>query len=483
MGTQESQVPTDKDATPRAETPVKPPGEDLKTRAVEAVEGGARRSLRVMKRWAIEHKGEIFWAAVFAVVVAWLIDPPKPHPYTIYVVAHPRTEQKTMAVFENIENLSQTDGLSVGDVPVQVRVERIDEPTTEAAIGKANDLAKRADTLLVILHLPSQLVEDSLPSYFQSDPPVPVLTTTASDEDLLVKCHQSGVKCFDDLALAPLLQLSPTNKEQGRAAIRFAAQHKLRRFLIVSDKEPGNETYANDLSQAYHDAIDEFNEGAPAGDRAAIVGNYRLDQVVNQAGPKKLNPDCVLYAGELEQAHGLLQIFPGPEPMVILSDSTLDSQLSDNSLKDFTPVRFTFQTDASDYNNHTNVYGKDAYYIARQLIGDLNQRGGDLRYWLKSVLHLHSAKDARRNLVRTMQENSMSRTWYQGAADPQGESDSIYVFRRHKRLKAIFHVWQLRRSGAMPGVMPGSPMEDIDNWHPPKKIVCGSETSALSAEK
>src|ERR1700722_10805213 len=426
METQGPQVPGDRDESPeRAGPSAKTREENLKKRAVEAVEGGARSTLKVMKRWALEHKGEIFWAAVFAVVVAWLLDPPKPHPYTIYVVAHPQTEKKTMAVFSNIENWPQTDGLSLGDVPVQVKVEPLDGVTTEAAKRKADDLSQRPDTLLVIAHLPSQMVEDSLPIYFRSTPPVPVLTTTASDEDLLAK--------VDDRGFAPLLQLSPTNKEQGRAAIRFATQHNLRHFLIVYDKQPDNETYTNDLSRAYNDALLEFNDEHQA-DQAEIVGKYKLDQVVNRLDVMNPKPDCVLYAGELEQAHRLLRIFPTPQPMVILSDSTLDSQLSDNALGDLTPVRFTFQTDASDYNNHTNLYGKDAYSIAKQLIGDLNHRGGDFRYWSKSLLHVHPGKDARRNLVRIMQENSLSRTWYQGVLDLQGESGEIYVFSQHKRL-------------------------------------------------
>ena len=91
---------------------------------------------------------------------------------------------------------------------------------------------------------------------------------------------------------------------------------------------------------------------------------------------------------------------------MVLSDSTLESRLSDNALKDFAPVRFTYQTDAVHYNNYTDVYGLDAFAIAGQLIGDLDRRGGDLRYALKSALHLHSVNDARRSLVQVMEDNA-----------------------------------------------------------------------------
>jgi len=432
-----------------------------------------------MKHWASDHRSEIFWAAVFAVLVAWFLAPPKPQPYTIYVVADPRTEPETMATFQRIEQNSQADALSVGDVPVQVRVEKLDEATTAAAIEKAKELAKRKDTLLVIGHLPSPLIEDSLSIYFQENPPVPFLATTASDEDLLVKCRQSGTSCFQDGWFAPLLQLSPTNKEQGRAAIRFATQHQKRRFLIVSENDFGADPYSKDLIQAYHDAIDEFNgEHKKDGDLAGIVGKYKLDRLPGKEVLKKSQLDCVLYAGELEAAHGLLHAFPDPQPLVVLSDSTLESRLSDNALKDFTRVRFTYQTDAADYNDHTNVYGLDAHWIAKQLIGDLNKRGGDFRFWLKSLLHFHAVKDARRSLVHVMQENSISRTWYRGAPY-QAEPGTTYVFNQHRRVDAIFHVWQLKQSA----VKPGSQMVDIDNWHPPRASNRLHESSPLAAKK
>ncbi len=422
------------------------------------------RMFRSIRHWSHHHQSEILWAALFAVVVAWLLDPPKPHPYTIYVVVDHRTDPETRAVFDSIEQNSQTDALNIGDVPVQVKVETLDDAQTSTAVAKANELVNRPDTLLVIGHLPSPLIEESLFSYLHANPPVPILTTTASDEDLLVKCRQRGLACFQDGWFAPLLQLSPTNKEQGRAAIRFATQNLRNRFLIVTENDFNADPYARDLIQAYHDAIDEFNdERKPGRGAAGVVGKYKLEHLPDKALLSKLRPDCVLYAGELETAHGLLNRFPEPQPMVILSDSTLESRLSDNALSEFTPMRFTYQTDAADYNDHTNVYGLDAYWIARQLIGDLNNRGGDLRYWFKSLLHFHAAKDARRSLVRVMEENSTARTWYRGHPGQQ-EPGATYVFSREKRVDGMFHVWQLKKESAKAG----SEMIDIDNWHPPR---------------
>jgi len=438
-----------------------------------------RRGFRSAAGWAQHHKSEVVWAAIFAVIVAWLLSPPQPRPYTIYVVADSRTESSAMTALESLVRNSPSDALNLGDVPVQVKIEKLDSPEPSAAKAKANELINRPDTLLVIGHLPSSLIEQSLVSYFQSDPPVPVLSTTASAEDLLVACRQFGNACFQDGWFAPLLQLSPTNKEQGLAAIRFAAQNKKKKFLIVTEREVDRDDYTKDLIQAYHHAIDEQNRQLDSQHSLKIVGNYTLDHLPAKGILLQSQLDCVLYAGELEAAHGLLHVFPNPQPMVILSDSTLESRLSDNALNEFTPARFTYQTDASDYNNHTNVYGVDAYWIARQLIGDLNKRGGDWRYWTKSLLHFHSVKDARRNLVRIMQENSISRTWYRGSpyqGQGGGEMGMTYVFDNGKRVDGMFHVWQLNTNAGKPG----SEMEDIDNWHPPKQAVGDHHPAAVA---
>jgi hypothetical protein len=89
----------------------------INERSARALRVGRASSLSRMKHWAGEHKSEIFWAATFAVLVAWFIDPSKPKPYTIYVVTDHSTDPRTMAVFHSIEQSSLTDSVSVGDVP------------------------------------------------------------------------------------------------------------------------------------------------------------------------------------------------------------------------------------------------------------------------------------------------------------------------------------------------------------------------------
>lgn len=105
------------------------------------------------------------------------------------------------------------------------------------------------------------------------------------------------------------------------------------------------------------------------------------------------------------------------------------------------------------------TYAEDAFFIAEQLITDLNNRGGDIRFRVKSLLHFESADDARRNLVRIMKQNSVFRTSYKSS-----NSNRIYVFEGHKRYVGIFHVWRIKE----PSLQLGTEMEDVDNWHVPR---------------
>ena len=51
-----------------------------------------------------------------------------------------------------------------------------------------------------------------------------------------------------------------------------------------------------------------------------------------------------------------------------------------------------------------------------------------------------------------------------------------YVFDNGKRVDGMFHVWQLNTNADKPG----SEMEDIDNWHPPKQAVGDRRAPALA---
>jgi hypothetical protein len=241
------------------------------------------------------------------------------------------------------------------------------------------------------------------------------------------------------------------------------------------------------MTKAYTDAIKEAH--------AELVGVRKMDTLPSEKDIKTWQADCVLYAGGLGEAQALLDHLSsmnltGTGLVVMLSDSVIESRGTDSDLAAFGPalgvtppaqspppsglvvnvskkerlpgpkfpVNFTYQSDADDYNKHSNAYAQDAFAIAQQLIKDLNDRGGDIRFQIKSLLHLYNVKDYRRNLVSTMKRNAIYRTAYDS-----GSSGRPYVFEGHKQYGGMFHVWRLTPSG-----LPGSEMEDIDNWHPPR---------------
>jgi hypothetical protein len=493
------------------------------------------RILGLVKRWASRHTGEIVWAFVFAVLAGYVIAlySEDPKPYKIYIVADRDTDSDTMKVFQAEDQ--QAEFARIGRVKVQVQLEMLDntdQTSGNAAQQMAQSLVDASDTLLVIEHARSQNIENSLQTYFHARPQVPLITTVATDDDLLAPCLASQASvakednqdslCFDGYwvdavtksrqPFAPLLQLSPTNHVQAASAVQFAVQNGKHSFLIVLGNDPKDQSYTVNMDNAYSDAIHAAN--------AHVVGIFHMDNLPKSADFERLKPDCVLYAGGFGEAQTLFNGLStmrsgGPEFTLMLSDSVIQSRGTDD-LAEFTPehavlpvspsaeqngpvvqagmreripaqhsekspqgkqhslqVNFTYQTDAGDYDSHSNPYVKDAFSVALQLINDLNDRGSDLGLRVKSLFHVQSAKDVRRNLLRIMRQNSSARTWYKSA------SGIPYVFDGPKQYRGIFHVWQLR---PQPSLVAGE-MDDVDHWHIPRPVADGQGGTAVAIPK
>jgi hypothetical protein len=441
-------------------------------------EGRVEKARRVATRW-IKKIGirDLVLATVLALLAAYIVAPlfEEARPYRVYVVADHDTNDDTLTkLLQRKDN--EVLG-TVGDVKVEVKLERLESDDNGMAEQKAQELSQRPDTLMVIQHGRSSHVEGSLPVYFGVRPQIPVITTVASDDNLLVKC---GAPCFnvslvgkisdaDPTQFVPLLQLSPTNAIEGRSAVQFATQKKKRNFLVIYGSDPKNQAYTASMVAAYSEAI--------AGFKAQLVGTKKMDELPTEADFNSWKPDCILYAGGMGEARTLFNRLSAmhlktQDLMVIFSDSVVESRGEDINLKAFNPpagavptqgktlpselkVEFTYQTDAADYNLHMNSYAEDSFVIARQLVDDLNRQGGDLRFRVKSWFHLHNVNDARRNLVRALEQSATMRTWYAGA------EGTPYVFEGHKQYRGLFHVWQLQ---------PNAEMEDVDNWHPPRVV-------------
>lgn len=494
------------------------------------------RILGLVKRWASRHTGEIVWAFVFAVLAGYVIAlySEDPKPYKIYVVADPDTDSVTMKVLQAEDQ--KTEFARIGGVKVQVQLEVLansDQASRSAAQQMAQKLVDASDTLLVIEHARSQNIETSVQTYFDARPQVPLITTVATDDDLLAPCTASQVSgakandqgslCFDGnwidavtnnrQPFAPLLQLSPTNQVQGASAVQFAVQNGKRRFLVVLGNDPNDQSYTANMNNAYSNAIRAAH--------AQVVGTFHMDALPKDSDFDKLKPDCVLYAGGFGEAQALFNELSamksgGPGFTLMLSDSVIQSRGTDDlaefefpehavlpvprnaerhgpaiqaaireriqpqhsgggraSTQHRLQVNFTYQTDAGDFDSHSNPYVEDAFSVALQLINDLNHRGGDLGLRMKSLLHLQTAKDVRMNLLEIMRQNSSARTWYKSA------SGIPYVFDGPKQYRGIFHVWQLR---SHPSLLAGE-MDDVDHWHIPRQVADGQNESAVPTPK
>jgi MinD-like ATPase involved in chromosome partitioning or flagellar assembly len=413
-------------------------------RAQALLSSAATQTDRITRRPRLRYAIFGFSGFLVALMMSYLFQP-TPIPLKVYIVTDAQT---------NDGSLSKSDGfgpirsLRIGNRLVEPQV--IVVPDTRSSSSTAAELANRADTLIVVGELNSQSVEASLPIFLNTRPQVPFLSTVATDDNLLAQC---GEGCYDG-GFAPLLQLSPTNEVQGQSAVRFASESNRRHFLIVSSNDPRNQSYDENMVKAYSDAIEEFH--------AELVGISKTDAFPSVSDLRMLRPDCILYVGGMGEAEVLLERLSSylkPRPMVILADSALapgdtTKRGGISSSYDPDPVYIMSATSAVDYNQHYNAALQDSLLIVAQLVGDVNRRGTDFRFRLRSSMGVSSVNDARRNLVRVMQEDLASRSVFYGA-------QSEYVFRDSKRVNGAFHVFEWRRDTG--------DMMDVDHWHPPLK--------------
>ena len=355
--------------------------------------------------------------------------------YKIYVVANPGAD------VDDLDRLLKQTAYqplqSIGDVPVEVKSQVLNNDTTNTVQQTAGDLRDRPDTLLVIGKLTSQPTEASLPVFFGARPQIPVIVTQATDDNLLVQCRSIGNKCFEG-GDPPLFQLSPTNTAQGKTSVLLAFQNGMRHFLFVADSSPANKSYVGNVLDGYEDAIKSLSS-----EHVSQIGSYQVDSF-NPSDHKLDQYDCVLYAGGLEGAITLLSRYKKHYPMIILSDSVLDggiASLSRLPIDQGSPIYFVSTIPAADYNSRTNPFDRDALSIASELIGDLNNKEGS--HGVRRLLGLYGGSDARARLVDVIRTNFASRTSYDGA------SNRKYLFKGSFRQNGTYHILQFLRKDAL----------------------------------
>jgi hypothetical protein len=469
-----------------------------------------------LRLWARHHGGEVLWAVIFALVVGipaavyfayYITEPP---PYKIYLVAGSHYLNKSTN--PNVDTAEQFrlafPKRKVADyVDVNLEIVPLPDDDPKTAMSKAQELVAKGDALLVIGHLDSEPTEASLPFYLKARPQVPFIASVQTDDGLLGKActkdpndRPEDSPCNDGSKPLPYLQLSPTNLEQARWAVRFAVENHAHKFLIV-ENDTVNKTYSESLASDYSKAIAEQNHAIGARHNAdhtplsndevltqSLIPIQTLSDEILWEQFKDDDVDCLLYAGgfdgtgpllkkivDLKKDHlknAILQkdhneaTVAAKSLMVVLDDSVVEERLSGADFE-LSPILITDQADAADYNSGISIYGLDAIVIATQLIDDLNTRGFDWKFRVRKVLHQLTVEDARRNLVEVMQQNFSYHSSYFGATRAAifPESRSAYVFNGYTRANGMFHVWKRVKSGTTYENI------DVDPWHPKRDIL------------
>jgi hypothetical protein len=419
---------------------------------------------------------EITFALLLAVYFAYYYSGFDRPQYGLYILLGDDIPNTTGETIKSI--LKQpAQNLKVNGTDVNVNVITIPARTSDDAIKTAENIVKNRDAFLVVGVLDSEPTERSLPVYLGARPQVPFIAAVQSNNNLLRNCKE----CFDSDKPVPLLQISPTNADQAKWAVKFALDRGMQSFLIVRDDQSANTSYVEGLATAYDQEIP----------RSLSRLGTTVSGLTEKLASSQEHPACVLYAGDPGNAKSLLTAIArtagnhrsaGPpwKPTVILSDTAVPSSMGTVTYPSV--VLLTDQSDAAYYssNDEPNAYGLDAVTIAVSLLRELNERGFDWKVSLKSeLLNRTSAEDIRRNLVRIMQEDSEFHTSYRGANNtgPTDGLSTAYNFDcptvsiegriQHKsdgsadycqRYGGIFHVWQWDPQRKV--------MTDIDFWHP-----------------
>jgi hypothetical protein len=413
--------------------------------------GRARASK--LKKWASEHKWEILWGLLFALLVGRFVFPPEHKPYWVRVIQYSTTDDATARHFKALKREWNENPPRLGDVPVKLDLIALTDADETALDQKAGTFMSDEDTLLVIGHLPTGLTKRSLPTFMRANPPIPYIATSASADDLCENCDGSQ----DDSRFLPWLQPSPSNSKEAESMLLFAKQQKKSHCLVVTDKSSPAEAYSDELAHDISHLAEQRRD-------ISIVDTVPMGagQVLDETVVHQRSPDCVLYAGNADIALTLWRSLPASNQWLLVSDGVIETNKPGDLVTLPTEsVFFAYATNATDAAK--SVFASDAVGIARTLLEDLNRRGGNLFYRLRASIHLESVQSARINLGLVMRDNSRNRAWYRC----KSSWDGVCVFDGNRRQNGLFHVWQQDETNHTTGDLT---MNDVDGWHPPTQL-------------
>ena len=236
----------------------------------------------------------------------------------------------------------------------------------------------------------------------------------------------------------PVYHLSPTDEIQARKAVEFASSHdKATAFWVIQDVS--NPVYSSYLTLEFIKNV-HIKEGK----QVLLLSDNLSPPSVETI--RALNINCVYFAGPWYNALVMVRqvntMFSQAErPIVILTDSAVDSAILKRGKTDMEGVYLTHQMNANTFNEvKYGLYGEDGAEIIKKLINEANENFSTYvdKKPIEIFLGIHSVKQARSAIIAVMKQKVT-----------RGKEFTInnqtYRFNfEGKRENASFHIWVVK---------------------------------------
>lgn len=374
--------------------------------------------------------------AIFTPIQNWWVGPDH---YTIYLVG--RAEQpEIMKMFAAIHTQSELAKLRIDGREIEVE-EVDDHGEISEAKDVAADLSKRPDTLMVVGHVLSQSTLNAVPAYMSAKPPVPVIATRETSDDLLrdvksLQCKHLDVYC-------PLLPMSPTDADQVETAVAFLNRQNSKSFLLVVEENHHNAEHYASLEQEFQDKIRDRHGNIVR--TMSVSDSSSVHEVLSTIIQNKVpigDRLTVLFIGQTDMALSLVNAITtgiadqAKRPLIMVSDSAVGDALKSAQAE----VYAMFPLSGVNYESASNVYGIDAVKLISALVKQVNDNKVVAQVsWLRHIVNMHRVVDSREAIIREMHMNSNNGTVY-AASDGR-----TYRYVAKYELQNIhFHIWLIK---------------------------------------
>jgi branched-chain amino acid transport system substrate-binding protein len=320
-----------------------------------------------------------------------------PDQYKVYLVGP--FDRQSDAAGEMWKKLASSPVGKLDGVQVSFDKEN-DHGDETTAIRIAENLARRANTLMVIGHLVSTQTRAALPAYLQSvTPAIPVILTTETNPRLVPPSGRSD-------GFVPIFRLSPTDEDQAEVAAAFVIKKGGKAVWVAESGE--NPVYSEFLATRFIDQIQKKSDGKCR----TVLWSRKFDNQLADA-IDKFGIDWVFFLGDwrtgLVLARQISSMKKSEAVSVLLSDSAMDKDLAKSADHDARNIYLMFPLAAKTFEGGYGVYASDAASVISSLIAEANRdfqryakEGNERRWRLHRLLGLKRVADARNAIGNVM---------------------------------------------------------------------------------